>query len=93
MKDKRFEKQDRKEKPIRYNNKTMFSIVREIIVHEGKDSKGYYIQKSQIEETPNPNELFEIGSINHPKNEDIVEMKWEIPRDVKDNPFGLFQPR
>jgi len=79
-----------KEKKFKYDDKTKFTVVREIIINDVKDENGVrYLQKAHVEENPNPNELFEIGSVRKPKNEDVIELKWIVPHER--NPFGLFK--
>jgi len=82
----------KKDKPIKYNNETKFTVVREIIINDVKDPNGHrYIQKAHVEDTPNQNKDFELGSVRKPKNKDVVEMRWDIPSKEKINPFKLFQ--
>ena len=81
-----------KEKEIKYNNKTKFSVIREVIINDVKDENGIrYVQKAHVEENPKPNELFELGSIKKPRNKDVIEIKWVIPRDENSNPFSMFR--
>jgi len=69
-----------KDKKIRYNDRTLFTVIREIILDKRNGNDGYvYIQKSHIEETPNPNKEFDLGSIRKPKNKDVVNLIWNIP--------------
>lgn len=78
-----------KDKKIRYNDETRFTVVREVIINKRIGEDGcIYIQKSHIEKTPNPNKDFELGSIRKPKNKDIVELRWDIPSKRREsNPF------
>jgi len=78
------------DKKIKFDDKTKFTVVREIVVNERIGGDGYrYIQKSHIEETPNPNKDFEIGSVRKPKNKDVVELRWDFPSKRR-SPFDDF---
>ena len=81
-----------KDKPFKYNDYTKFKIIREIIINDVKDEHGVrYVQKAHVEDAPNPNNDFELGSVRKPKNKDVVNMKWDIPSKEKINPFSLFK--
>ena len=81
-----------KDKPIKYNNETKFTVVREIIINDVKDERGVrYVQKAHVEDTPNQNNDFELGSVRKPKNKDVINIKWNIPSKEKINPFSLFK--
>ena len=74
---------------IKFNDKTKFTIIREIVINKIDKGNGYtYIQKSHIEETPNSIKDFELGSVRKPKNKDVVGLKWNIPSKRREsNPF------
>ena len=72
-----------KEKELKFEEDTIFFIIREEIIENIIDEFGNQRIKKRISlKVPKQYEEFSLGSIKNPKNEDVINLRWVFPKNI-----------